>query len=152
LERRLHGTGQTQLSHDTGNDYNPSWSPDGSKISFDGSNPNSQIYVMNPDGSSETTITNGTADEFPEYSHDGSKIAFERDIQIFIMNADGSSPVSVTDGTHMDGRPTWSPDDKKLAFTNHYNSYDTLYTINVDGTSRTQITFPPSFDSDPDWR
>ena len=50
------GSGQTNLSHDSGE--HPTWSPDGSKIAFtsfrDG---NGEIYVMNADGSAQNNLT-----------------------------------------------------------------------------------------------
>src|SRR5215204_5569385 len=60
------GSNQSRLTFSTGNDSNPSWSPDGTKIAFD-SNRNSteqekyenhEIYVMNAaDGSNQTSLT-----------------------------------------------------------------------------------------------
>ena len=57
------GSGQTRLTNELGNDDSPSWSPDGSKIIFrsdrerDGSDPSSQVWVMNPDGTGQTDLS-----------------------------------------------------------------------------------------------
>ena len=56
---------------------------------------NAEIYVMNPDGSGQTNLTNNPAeDSTPAWSADGAKIAFARDrtgnSHIYAMNADGS--------------------------------------------------------------
>jgi WD40 repeat protein len=49
----------------TGWDSNPVWAPDGTKIAFDRvSNNNSEIYIMNPDGTGQTNITNDPSDDF----------------------------------------------------------------------------------------
>jgi Periplasmic component of the Tol biopolymer transport system len=52
---------------------------------------NYEIYVMNPDGSGQTRLTNNSAnDSQPSFSRDGSKIAFASDregnVKIFVMN------------------------------------------------------------------
>src|SRR5882724_3501608 len=58
------GTGLTQLTTDPADDSCPAWSPDGTKIAFASlRNPvqgdvNYEIYVMNPDGSNQTRLTN----------------------------------------------------------------------------------------------
>jgi TolB protein len=77
--------GQTRLTRmiDTGAyASSPSWSPDGGKIAFesdrDGSD--SEIYVMNADGSDVTQLTNNNAsDGSPSWSPDGERIAFVSD-------------------------------------------------------------------------
>jgi TolB protein len=58
------GTGQVNLTNSAGNDDQPAWSPDGTKLAFrsdrDG---NSEIYVMNSDGSDAIRLTNDPADD-----------------------------------------------------------------------------------------
>ena len=84
----------------------PSWSPDGTKIAFLAYREISleaKLYVINPDGSGETKLSNTPAGaEEPRWSPDGTKILF----QIYnqpstywaIINADGtaSSPIVFT--------------------------------------------------------
>lgn len=89
-------------------DFNPSFSPDGSKIAFtsdrDG---NDEIYVMNADGTEQVRLTNNQAwDWQPEFSPDGSKIAFTTDrdgnVEIYVMNTNGTNQVRLTNNG---GRP-----------------------------------------------
>jgi hypothetical protein len=58
------GTGQVQLTNDSGINARPAWSPDGTKITFDSNRDGHfQIYVTNADGSGQTRLTNGTASD-----------------------------------------------------------------------------------------
>lgn len=63
---------------------------------------NSEIYVMNSDGSGQVRLTNNPGvDDFPSWSPDGNRIAFvSQDISgeffIKVMNSDGSDQTDVT--------------------------------------------------------
>jgi Tol biopolymer transport system component len=67
------------LTDNTSQDSGAAWSPDGSKIAFER---NSDLWVMNSDGTKQTRLTNNAIiDSNPTWSPDGSQIAFvsERD-------------------------------------------------------------------------
>ncbi len=127
-------------------DFQPAWSPDGTKIAFssDRDNPGGQgyeIYAMNADGSSQARLTNfveGDKNESPDWSPDGSKIVYERVSQgIWVMNADGSGQTELTGPTIDDRDPVWSPSGTKIAF---MRAGVGVYTMNPDGTGQTQIS------------
>jgi len=116
------GTGVTRLTHSVGSDWLPAWSPDGTKIAFtsDREDPgctficNEEIYVMNADGGGQTRVTSNPASDLgPDWSPDGSKIAFEsyRDgnYEVYVMNADGTGQTNLTNNPASDHRPAWSP-------------------------------------------
>lgn len=93
----------------------PSWSPDGRKIAFvserDG---NSEIYMMNADGSDVTRLTDHSADDWgASWSPDGRKIAFVSDRdgndEIYMMNADGTNVTRLTNNPGVDKFPVWQP-------------------------------------------
>jgi len=70
------GTDQTRLTNNPAGDWNPDWSPDGTRIAFNSNRESGQdeIYVMNPDGSGVTDLTNNPAsDGSPTWSPDGTK-------------------------------------------------------------------------------
>lgn len=102
---RLTGNG-LRLTNLTG-DSRAHYSPDASKIVFQSTRDGqSEIYVMNANGTGQTRLTNNlAADTAPAWSPDGTKILFTslRDgptsPALYIMNADGSNPTRVTAGS-----------------------------------------------------
>jgi WD40-like Beta Propeller Repeat len=93
----------------------PDWSPDGTKIAFTLLDPNSEIYVMNSDGTDQTNLTNdpNSEDQLPAWSPDGTKIAFARLASpgryISVMDSDGSGRVDLTGPFTGDNLPEWQP-------------------------------------------
>ena len=74
------GSQQTNLTNNTGYNYGPAWSADGSEISFvskdDG---NRWLYVMNADGSKQTHLTRMPAFYSDmAWSPDGHRIAYTK--------------------------------------------------------------------------
>jgi dipeptidyl aminopeptidase/acylaminoacyl peptidase len=145
------GTGYQQLT--TGPDSGATWRPDGQKIAFDSTRGPTGIYLMNPDGSGQAFVTDGTS---PQWSPDGTRIAFTRndgDAEIYVMNADGSGIAKLTDNTDDDVDYHWSPDGTKLAFTRYVGMRSFVYTMNADGTNQIRLDTEPGYDSwDPDWQ
>jgi Tol biopolymer transport system component len=75
---------------------------------------------MNADGTEQTRLTNYPgADAFPNWSPDGQKIVFHRQVfdlehpgganQLFIMNADGSDQTQITFPPTTNMFPAWGP-------------------------------------------
>jgi Tol biopolymer transport system component len=65
---------------------------------------------MNVDGTSPVRLTASSSPaEFPSWSPDGSKIAYDADGHIFIMYADGSQPTQITSKLYSDVLPRWRP-------------------------------------------
>jgi Tol biopolymer transport system component len=154
------GSNQTRLTNNDADDFDSTWSPDGTKIAFGSSRDgNGNIYIMNAaDGSNQTRLTNSTAwDSLPKWSPDGTKIAFysERDGNgnIYIMNAaDGSNQTRLTNSTADDLPPSWSPDGTKIAFGSSRDGNWEIYIMNAaDGSGQTRLTNNAADDSEPDW-
>lgn len=73
------------------------------------------IYTVNADGTNLKRITNGLD---PQWSNDGSKIAFARQGNapgIYVINADGTNERLLYQ-TNEARSPVWSPDDSQIVF------------------------------------
>jgi len=123
----------------------------------------SELYVMNADGTTETRLTNSPESyakvlvSSPDWSPDGKRIAYLKGIDvdtgrtdrdIYMINADGSNPSSLT--TVEQSTIAWSPDAQKIAFngwTRSGGTYGTpgIYLINPDGTGLEYLTGGVSF-------
>lgn len=152
---REDGSGLTVL-HQSGDDHDPHWSPDGTRLYFvkDGEG----IFVMNANGSGEQRISN-TDTNSVAVSPDGSTIAYERSVAIswdtpggeviamdengdpvtpslWLMDADGTDqrPLAGTEGSSGMGA-SWSPDGTQLTF----GSRAGVWIVGADGSNPHEI-------------
>ncbi len=122
------GSGQTLLvaERDHSN-ASPMWSPDGTQVVFSRSSGDfdvldSDLYLMNADGSDVTQLTSADGAEYgAEWSPDGTKLVYIHETdslrEIFIMNGDGSgNPVQITNNADNEWPVHWSPDGTKLLY------------------------------------
>jgi Tol biopolymer transport system component len=123
---------------------------------------NWEIFGMDPEGSNQVDLSNNQGiNHAPDWSHDGTKIAFSgsgsdactcANIDIYTMNADGSGQTRLTTDTSHDLDPVWSPDGKKIAFDSDRGDVTTnIWVMNADGSSQTNVSNGPQYDNEPDW-
>lgn len=132
-------------------------SPDGSQLAVtkvDG-HP-ADIWVVTLSTGEAVDVTDPTAiDTDPEWSPDGTRIAFASDPDgggslIFTMDPDGSNLVRLSNSVSGDSRPSWSPDGQTIAV--QANGLDGgIDLLRVDGSDRTSLMPGEILDWDPTW-
>lgn len=106
----------------------------------EGNNEASEIAVMNEDGSNRVIVTdNDTYDGEPDFSPDGTRIAFESarfgNIDLLVMNASGENVRRLTDSPQPDRHPDWSPDGRIVAYESGIGNTSEIFAISADGNS-----------------
>lgn len=118
---------------------------------------NSEIYVVNADGTGLARLTHDDARDLdPTWSPDGKRIAFASDragdFDIYVMDADGSNPVRRTQGGPSFS-PAWSPDGRQIAFSSLRDGQYRVYVMSADGDgmSATPVGFDQGWNTHPAW-
>ena len=147
----------------------PEWSPNGEKIAFTSTKTgNTQIYVMNPDGTEVRQLTDSIGpggstgypppgNHSPAWSPDSRMIAYvsypEDNPDIFSMRADGSKKKRLTNPTLRDESPAWSPLGDYILFSSNRNlDMDAeIYIMHHDGSEQRPLTYYSREDVLPVW-
>jgi Tol biopolymer transport system component len=158
------GTHLRRLTTRIGPEFDPSWSPDGSRIVYRdsrrGINDNDELYVMNADGTNRHALWRAPSNEWgPAWSPDGRLIAFSstRDgpPQLFVIRPDGSGLRKILDVEAE--YPAWSPDGSRIAFMGQEPgahgpdpNYD-IFVVGLDGSGLRRLTDYGGEDGLPRW-
>lgn len=148
------GTGVVQLTANTVDDRQPSFSPDGARIAFsrfDGAD--YEIFVMDADGTDVVQLTSNTAsDTDPDWTASATKIVFTTDRdgnnEVYIMNVDGSSQTNRTSDAGADSAPAGTTTEDFYFQTNREG--DVNVWLEPSAAPSTAITTNVASDSEPD--
>ena len=141
---------------------------------------NSEIYLINADGTGEKRLTNNPADDgHPNWSPDSSRIIFDssRDTpdpkadwwdqyhDLYSMKLDGTDIKKITNGHTVCTFGSWSPDGKKIAYRKVIktpgfyddknltlsNTNSEVVIANSDGSNEVNVSKSAAYDAWPAW-
>lgn len=149
----------TNLTNLVGFDGRPRWRSDGRKIAFESSRfSNSDIYVMDADGSNVQRVTFTGDASSPAWHPDGSQIVYQRSVpglsfEIYKVNIDGSNPTVLSSTPQEDSLPFWNPEGTSIAFSSRRTDASAdVHTMDSFGNGVVDITNNPGVeDSWPNW-
>jgi Tol biopolymer transport system component len=162
------GTAGSPMLFREGHYYDPSWSPDGTRIAFWGSDDGNGELIKVRDVLTGAETSFGVAPTHnyaPQWSPDGNLIAFSGQVtvvvktkrgtrtttsnEILLANADGSSITQATYLNSFSDFPTWSPDATTLAFGSDVSGTSSIYKMVLGSNVATPVHSPGN---DPDWK
>lgn len=120
-----------------------------------------QIYLMNADGSGQMKLTSGVGnDDSPRWSPGSAAILFQSDRDhldtgyndIYVMSAGGTGLARLTTDPQDDSSAAWSPDGNRVVFQSLRNgTFYQIYSMNADGTNQHNLSNSGSNDLQPSW-
>ena len=127
------------LTENTAFDWGPTWSPDGTRISF------------------ASEFDAGVIEEImiPDEDNPGQMKAHRqevtRDREIVVFDFDASVPKPLSNDPFVDDSPAWSPDGTQIAFTSDRTFDVEIFVMDADGGNVQQLTDNSGEDWQPDW-
>jgi Tol biopolymer transport system component len=150
----------------------PAWSPDGKRIAFvstrDTTNPiddslgNSDVYIMNRNGSELTRLTENLGEDYtPAWAPDSRHIVYSAQnikygtMEIMIMDTacrGAAACMHPLFSDIVDLMPAWSSDGSSIVFVDARDGSFEMYATDTEGSYLQRLTYNHSDESSPRWR
>jgi Tol biopolymer transport system component len=105
--------------------------------------------------SSTKFIASTRHDAGPQFSRDGSRIAFHSDrsgsVEVWVCDANGLNPVQLTSFGFHTGVPRWSPDSRRITFDSWKVDHADIHVIDANGGAPRRLTTEKSSDVAASW-
>jgi Tol biopolymer transport system component len=137
---RPDGTDVRALTHDSGGESDPVWSPDRGRVAFVRTTGLSgEIYVSTVGAAKASAVARGF---HPSWTPDGTRLAYARDGDLYSIVLAGGQEQLLAGGPTSDSEPTWSPDGTRIAFARRASAAAPadVWIAAADGTAATQVT------------
>jgi Tol biopolymer transport system component len=103
----------------------------------------------------EKFISSTRMESGPQFSPDGSKIAFESTrsgaYEVWMCRSDGSGLIQLTQFNSVTGTPRWSPNGQRIAFDSGVGGNVDIYVVDSEGGLPHRLTTEPSIEVVPSW-
>ena len=118
----------------------------------------SDLWMFADGRAPESFLSSTWSDYAPQWSPDGSRIAFVSDRsgrgpQIWVANKDGTNVKAVSEVTgRSQGTPRWSPDGRSIAYDGQGEDGGShIYIVDADGGPSRRLTSDPGVEQFPSW-
>ena len=130
--QQVDGSGSVRLTDDPADDYEQSFSPDGSQIAFRSERANGGIYLVPALGGEARLLVPGGHQ--PRFSPDGQQLVFKhREDQLCLQRLSGGAPVVIAQGCTEYGSVAWSPDGRRILFGGLCGGKSAIWLWTLDG-------------------
>ena len=140
------------------NATDPAFSRDGRKMVYAQFFSDANVWRIDTagGGAPRKIIASTQYDSSPQYSPDGSRVAFRStrsgNNEIWLCDPEGRTPVQLTHFRGpLTGTPRWSPDGKLVAFDSRPEGQAEIYALGPEGGELRRITNDPAEDVVPSW-
>ena len=125
----------------------PSWSPDGTKLTYvTFENNRSQVYIQHIyTGERQLVTSYDGINGAPQWSPDGNKLALvlskDGNPELYTLDIATKTLTRLTRHRSIDTEPSWSPDGKYIVFTSERGGNAQIYSVNLSNKKIKRLTF-----------
>lgn len=146
------GSHVVQITDTPEAEIHPYWAPNGQAIIYNRRVAGERLYSIwtsGRDGQKHSELLrDDELNSYAQISPDGKWIVFDKwwrndetNGEIFLMDRAAGTLTRLTKNTVYDGYPAWFPDSRRILFSSEVDGVFKLFSIRIDGTGLTQLTF-----------